>query len=381
MSPTAARAADGVAPPSRLRPARARKRAAAAWRPAGRRTHAISSSCEPRSTPSLMTRGISPWVAGQGRLPARAPALYDQRSRAMLPNVVIAGAPKCGTTSLFAWLADHPDVCGSNVKEARYFLDPGDPLFDETRTSVTTGSPGTRRTSGSAKRRRQRSSSRRRRSTSTKQPPQRRSPGSSRSPRSCSCSGSRLRVSPRTSTSYATVSFASRAASRSASSSGSSRPETRASPTTRMRTRHSPRAGTPTTSRPGSRASPARASISFSSRTFGATHVPLQRRWRPASASTRTSTTRMRSGGRTRPTGSGAPGCTWPVARSAVASRPERGDGSRPRRRARTPGSTSSPSASAKRGRGRRPARPRPAFAPYDERLAELTGLDLSAWR
>jgi sulfotransferase family protein len=49
----------------------------------------------------------------------------------MLPNVVIAGAPKCGTTSLFAWLADHPDVCGSNVKEARYFLDPGDPLFDE----------------------------------------------------------------------------------------------------------------------------------------------------------------------------------------------------------------------------------------------------------
>ena len=51
--------------------------------------------------------------------------------KGMLPNVVIAGAPKCGTTSLFAWLADHPDVCGSNVKEARYFLDPDDPLFDE----------------------------------------------------------------------------------------------------------------------------------------------------------------------------------------------------------------------------------------------------------
>jgi Sulfotransferase domain len=47
----------------------------------------------------------------------------------MLPNVVIAGAPKCGTTSLFAWLADHPDVCGSVMKEARYFLDPDDPLF------------------------------------------------------------------------------------------------------------------------------------------------------------------------------------------------------------------------------------------------------------
>jgi hypothetical protein len=47
----------------------------------------------------------------------------------VFPNVVIAGAPKCGTTSLFAWLADHPEVCGSTVKEARYFLDPDDPLF------------------------------------------------------------------------------------------------------------------------------------------------------------------------------------------------------------------------------------------------------------
>jgi hypothetical protein len=50
----------------------------------------------------------------------------------MLPNVVIAGAPKCGTTSFFAWLADHPDVCGSMVKEARYFLGPDDPLFKKT---------------------------------------------------------------------------------------------------------------------------------------------------------------------------------------------------------------------------------------------------------
>jgi hypothetical protein len=47
----------------------------------------------------------------------------------MLPNVVIAGAPKCGTTSLFAWLAAHPEVCGSSVKEACYLLDPDDPLF------------------------------------------------------------------------------------------------------------------------------------------------------------------------------------------------------------------------------------------------------------
>jgi hypothetical protein len=47
-----------------------------------------------------------------------------------LPNTVIAGAPKCGTSSLFTWLVDHPEVCGSLFKETRYFLDPGHPLID-----------------------------------------------------------------------------------------------------------------------------------------------------------------------------------------------------------------------------------------------------------
>jgi hypothetical protein len=46
------------------------------------------------------------------------------------PNTVIAGAPKCGTSSLFTWLVDHPEVCGSGFKETRYFLDPGHPLLD-----------------------------------------------------------------------------------------------------------------------------------------------------------------------------------------------------------------------------------------------------------
>lgn len=40
-----------------------------------------------------------------------------------LPNLVIAGAPKCGTTSLFDWLTAHPDVCGSSVKETRFLFD------------------------------------------------------------------------------------------------------------------------------------------------------------------------------------------------------------------------------------------------------------------
>src|SRR5215207_2365033 len=75
-------------------------------------------------------RGPGPQV-NTAPLSRRAAGIYHRRprNRGMLPNVVIAGAPKCGTTSLFAWLADHPDVCGSIVKEARYFLDPDDPLF------------------------------------------------------------------------------------------------------------------------------------------------------------------------------------------------------------------------------------------------------------
>lgn len=38
-----------------------------------------------------------------------------------LPNVVVIGAMKCGTTSLHAFLAQHPDVCGSEPKEINYF--------------------------------------------------------------------------------------------------------------------------------------------------------------------------------------------------------------------------------------------------------------------
>jgi hypothetical protein len=45
-----------------------------------------------------------------------------------LPNLVIAGAPKCGTSSLFYWLADHPQACGSTVKETFYLMDEEHPL-------------------------------------------------------------------------------------------------------------------------------------------------------------------------------------------------------------------------------------------------------------
>ena len=44
------------------------------------------------------------------------------------PDLVIAGAPKCGTSSLFRWLADHPKVCGSEPKEPFYLMDREHPL-------------------------------------------------------------------------------------------------------------------------------------------------------------------------------------------------------------------------------------------------------------
>ena len=38
-----------------------------------------------------------------------------------LPNLVIAGVGKAGTTSLFWYLSQHPGICASDVKEIQYF--------------------------------------------------------------------------------------------------------------------------------------------------------------------------------------------------------------------------------------------------------------------
>jgi hypothetical protein len=46
-----------------------------------------------------------------------------------VPNVVIAGAPKCGTSSVFNWLADHPEVGSPREKELFYLMDKGHPLL------------------------------------------------------------------------------------------------------------------------------------------------------------------------------------------------------------------------------------------------------------
>jgi len=63
----------------------------------------------------------------------------------VLPTLIIAGAPKSGTSSLFRWLADHPQVLGSTVKETYYFVDPGTHTFDKARHFLSGGLDGYRR--------------------------------------------------------------------------------------------------------------------------------------------------------------------------------------------------------------------------------------------
>lgn len=51
------------------------------------------------------------------------------RDEPMLPNWIIAGAPKAATSALFRWIVDHPEACGSTEKETYYFVDPGTHMF------------------------------------------------------------------------------------------------------------------------------------------------------------------------------------------------------------------------------------------------------------
>jgi hypothetical protein len=38
------------------------------------------------------------------------------------PNFIIGGPPKCGTTSIFEWLALHPEACAASTKETYHFF-------------------------------------------------------------------------------------------------------------------------------------------------------------------------------------------------------------------------------------------------------------------
>lgn len=53
-------------------------------------------------------------------------------SHGCYPNLIIAGAPKCGTTSLFRYLADHPQVAAAKRKETRFLMDRDYPLYEPT---------------------------------------------------------------------------------------------------------------------------------------------------------------------------------------------------------------------------------------------------------
>jgi len=47
--------------------------------------------------------------------------------------LIIGGTTKAATTSLFSYLADHPKICGSSLKESRFFLDTDYPVLSKYR--------------------------------------------------------------------------------------------------------------------------------------------------------------------------------------------------------------------------------------------------------
>jgi len=58
------------------------------------------------------------------------------------PNLVLVGFPKCVTTSLFCYLADHPEVCSSIGKETYFLMDKGHPLFTKKKNYIKSGLEG-----------------------------------------------------------------------------------------------------------------------------------------------------------------------------------------------------------------------------------------------
>ncbi|MBA3350100.1 MAG: sulfotransferase domain-containing protein [Actinobacteria bacterium] len=69
-------------------------------------------------------------MATSNKAPDAATSRDDaERSGGDLANLLIAGVPKAGTTSLFWYLAQHPEICPADEKEVRYFK----PLLTEGR--------------------------------------------------------------------------------------------------------------------------------------------------------------------------------------------------------------------------------------------------------
>jgi len=57
-------------------------------------------------------------------IPRRQARVVPLRDGGALPTFIVVGAAKSGTTSLHAYLAGHPDISMSTVKEPQYFNDP-----------------------------------------------------------------------------------------------------------------------------------------------------------------------------------------------------------------------------------------------------------------
>jgi hypothetical protein len=55
----------------------------------------------------------------------------ENREFKFLPDIILAGAPKCGTTSVYDYLSGHPEICPSSVKETYFLMDPDYPLARE----------------------------------------------------------------------------------------------------------------------------------------------------------------------------------------------------------------------------------------------------------
>jgi hypothetical protein len=66
----------------------------------------------------LLRASVGPAPRAAGESPARAATVG---SSSFKPNFFIVGAPKCGTTALYTYLAQHPDVFMSTNKEPRFF--------------------------------------------------------------------------------------------------------------------------------------------------------------------------------------------------------------------------------------------------------------------
>ena len=59
---------------------------------------------------------------GFNRRPRRA---WPPEKRPGLPNLIVIGAAKCGTTSMHRYLSQHPEIKMSRIKELNFFQDPG----------------------------------------------------------------------------------------------------------------------------------------------------------------------------------------------------------------------------------------------------------------